>query len=169
MRRTFATIVVILVTACGTSSDISEVSPEPVAFTNAHAKIVGDSDGVYYGNSEAAEQMAEKYAEEIKPLIAKAFAEGKESEFSLSGGKFRTFCQVNDNSVAFLVRTEIRQYKGDVRDGLLKIAWLLAINTTASHPDADNLEIEVGLKGTLFYGATAVGERFGEPTCGHCR
>ncbi len=171
MRILFALSLCLCVVGCGGSSGggaagrRARPKPGEDAFRAASSLIISKSEGTAHGDTDEAKEMAQKYSEVLKVMQEKSFTGGKENRrFSLTGEDFLTYCRINDSSVVFLVHVpQLKRYKGEVRDSLLEIAWLIADQITEGHPQADDLEIAVGLKGTAVFGGSAVGKRGGEP------
>lgn len=140
--------------------------PGEKEFKSANLKLTGQSRGTHHGNSEEATEMARVYSAMIGDLQPEFFSGGKENRIiSLTDEKFLTYCRSNDSSVVFLVHVpQFKRYKGDVRDTLLLLAWMVAEKVTENHPQADNLDLVVGLRGSLMYGGSAIGKRDSEPT-----
>lgn len=77
---------------------------------------------------------------------------------SLSKGEFLTYVEVRQGKVCFLAHVpELRHYDAGARDALAKMAWAVAVQTVESRPDASRLQLAVGLRGTLLYGAVMLG------------
>ena len=156
-------LLLLLFIACFAGCNISNSTPPE--FEEANTKIISDSAGIFHGNSESAKEMAKQFSETMKVLQAELFTGGKKNRIiSLTGEEFLTFCKSDDRFVVFLVHVpQLKRYKGEVRDALLELAWVVANNATSGHPAGDNLEIAIGLRGSFFYGGSAIGTKGGEP------
>ena len=165
--RTALCLLVVIVAGCGGASD-SEPKvelPGAKAFDEANRSIVSDREGTFHGNTEASRELAKALSEMVKELEGEFFSGGKENRaVSLTGEEFLTYCQLNDDSVAFLVHVpQFKRYKGEVRDTLLELTWAVAQKITEGHPKGESLEIAIGLRGTMMYGGSATGTQGGNP------
>jgi hypothetical protein len=163
----FAALSIFAIMAMGSSSlgFSASDSPAKTAFRDANALIVSHTNGAHHGNSEAAIKMAAEFSEFMSSLESVFFSGGDENRtFSLTNEQFLTYCRVTDTRIVFLVHVpQFKQYKGEVRDGLIKLAWTAAMGVTAQHEPEADIELVVGLRGVLVYGGTAIGPRAGEP------
>lgn len=149
---------VITLVSCGPSGPPSPPAPGETAFKDANRNIDSDDDGVAHGNTEQAKTLAAAYSEAIKAADESFFSGGSESVLDRTGENFLTYCQVSDNKVAFLVQVpEFKQYKDDVRDALISIAWLTANDVVSDAGLTDVEKIGVGLRGLFLYGGLAIG------------
>lgn len=140
-------------------------SPEQEAFEAADRLIFSDSKGLTHGNSPVAEEMAKRFSENMKFGQSLAFTGGKKDrKVSLTKGEFLTYCNIANDAVVFLAHVpQFKRYKGDVRDALLELSWAVAKATVKDAMKTKNPTIVIGLKGSTFYGATAIGKLEGEP------
>jgi hypothetical protein len=101
----------------------------------------------------------------MEGLAAVAFTGGSpKGRPSLSEGKFLTYCERRGDRICFLVHVpELRNYRGETREALLKFAWLLAKDITKEARKPSDLKLGVGLRGAVAYGATAIGMGEGSP------
>ena len=129
------------------------------AFDEASERIfVYDGKHVAFGNTPAAERLAESFGDMLQRLRESLFTEGRKRVLSLSSGHFITWCQVSAEGVCFLVHVpELKNFTTEARAQLLEVAWLCARNATASLPAASRRKLGVGLRGILLYGGVAVG------------
>jgi hypothetical protein len=134
------------------------------AFRTADQKIFAYHDQVAFGNTPEAQAMAQRFSTLLKSMVAIGFTGARKDGPSLSEGNFLTYCEVRDERICFLVHVpELRRYKGDVRDSLLKIAWMTAQTVTEERRKGHDLKLAVGLRGAFSYGAVAAGMGEGEP------
>lgn len=100
------------------ASITSETSLEKNLLEKASSTIGSDSHGIANGNSAEAELLAKKYSELITTMQKEFFVrEGAEAKIQLSGGKFLTYCQINQEGIAFLVHVpEYRRYEGKAKE-----------------------------------------------------
>lgn len=132
--------------------------PGEVAFRAADQQVSINQGQVAAGNTAEA---AERFSKRLKLLQAVSFEGGKDesTRLSLSGGEFLTFCQVQPDSVAFLVHVpQLKAYKGESREALLGLAWSTAQEVTAELRQAGDRRLAVGLRGAVLYGALAAGQ-----------
>jgi hypothetical protein len=149
---------------CGPSGPPAPPAPGESAFKEANRNIDSDDDGVAHGNTEQAKNMAADFSELMEQADKALFSGGSESAIDLTGEKFLTYCQVSGNKVAFLVQVpEFKQYKDEVRDALISLAWLTA-NRVVNEASLTGVEkIGVGLRGMFLYGGLAIGPPGEEP------
>jgi hypothetical protein len=134
------------------------------AFRAANQKIFAFHDEVAFGNTAEAKAMAERYSRVMQTMASVAFTGGSKNGASLSQNRFLTYCEVRGDHICFLVHVpELRNYKGDVRDTLLRLAWMTAQQVTQEARKDRDLKLAVGLRGALSYGAVAVGMGEGQP------
>lgn len=134
------------------------------AFRTANQKIFVFHDRVAFGNTPEAQAMAERFSSILQSMVAIGFTGGGKGGPSLSEGKFLTYCEVRTDRICFLVHVpELRNYKGEVRDMLLKLSWLTAQQVTKERRKDHDVKVAIGLRGALSYGAVAVGMGEAEP------
>lgn len=167
MRAVVVAVLAVYAIGCGGGGNDGpvEIPAGCDEFKAANKKITSDSNGTHHGNSEAAVELARLFSEATKTLEDELFSGGKENRaVSLTGDDFLTYCQLNESSVVFLVHVpQFKRYKGEVRDSLLEMVWMIAKKITEGHPNADSLEIAIGLRGSLMYGGSAIGTRGTSP------
>lgn len=158
MRFLLLSLVLFLGYGCGESTP---KTAEEIAFDAANKQIVSDEGGAYYGNSEAAKAMVKRFSENIGSMQKLMFSGGKENrKISLTGEKFLTYCQLNENSALFLVHVpQFKRYKGEVRDTLLDLAWTVSGLVLEEYKKDQKIDVAIGLKGSVIYGGSAIGER----------
>jgi len=145
--------------ACSAKQDQPRSPAEP-AFRAADSCILTASEGgTAQGNTPEAKQLAERFQKLIESLAGISFTGGgRKGGPSLTGNRFLTYCEVRADRICFLVHVpQLRNYRGDVRDSLIKLAWMCARQATSDlRKDADR-KLAVGLRGSLLYGGLAVG------------
>lgn len=132
--------------------------PEVTAFRAADERIVAWSGKAGFGNTPEAEALAEELSLRLQTLQKAAFTGGKDEgrRPSLSGGNFITYCQLTDEGACFLVHVpQLKNYKREVRDALIDLAWQSARSVTDGRRSGDALA--VGLRGAVLYGGLAAG------------
>ena len=117
-------------------------------FMAAKSAIASDSSGrIGHGNSPEAARIAEQIAQEMKSIRDVAI-EGEESEFSLSGGKFLTFVQLNEDSVAVMIHVpDLRHYEKDAKELIADAAWATSQVRLDDSLLPDGAEMMVGNQG----------------------
>lgn len=134
--------------------------PGQDAFYAANRQVTGKGDGVAYGNTPAAKDLARRYSEAIGGMQELMFTGGKEElgRLSLTGGKFLTYCQLRDDRICFVVHVpQLKNYKREVRDALIQLAWTTAQVITEDLRRDEDRRLGVGLRGAVFFGGVAVG------------
>jgi len=139
--------------------------PGEAAFQAANGRIFLFQSDTAFGNTPEAKALAERYSKAMEGMAAIAFTGGRpKGRPSLSEGRFLTYCERRADRICFLVHVpELRNYKGETRDALLKIAWLLAKDITKEARKPSDLNLGVGLRGAVAYGGTAIGMGEGSP------
>ena len=65
---------------------------------------------------------------------------------------FITFCQLNDDSCAFLIRApKLKKFTREAKEQLCELAWLSAHTALTNANVKDNLKLAVGLRGLVSY------------------
>lgn len=142
----FVLSLVTLITGCAPES------PEEKAFDAASRKIMiyEESEGVAFGNTAEAVELAGAFSEELATLEEEMFTGGRDSH-ALTSGQFLTFCQLTPNKVIFLCTVPgLKDYKDDVREALAELAWSVGQDVTADLPA--ETELVVALKGSFLFG-----------------
>lgn len=133
-------------------------SPERAAFQAASDQVLANSGQVAFGNDPRAQSIAARFGERLQALRGVAFtgAEEEQERTSLTRGRFLVHCQLAGDEACFLVHVpQLKNYKGDVRETLLDMAWNAGREATR---EAGVRRLGVGLRGAVLYGAIAVGE-----------
>lgn len=154
-----------VLSGCGSGGPRAPKSAAETAFDAANLKITSSADGTAHGNTDEAKKMAAEYSDTIEKLQQVSFSGGdKNRKFSLTGEKFLVHCQLSGDSACFLVHVpQLKGYKDEVRVMLAKIAFTTAKMVTANMQKEKPVKLAVGLRGTLLYGATAIGNSDAEP------
>jgi hypothetical protein len=139
--------------------------PGEAAFQAANGQIVFFHGDTAFGNTPEARDLAARYGKAMEGVAAVAFTGGRpKGRPSFSEGRFLTYCERRGDRICFLVHVpELRNYRGETRDALLKIAWVLAKDITKETRKPSDLKLGVGLRGAVAYGATAIGMGEGSP------
>jgi len=118
-----------------------------------------------FGNTPEAQAMAQRFSRVMKAAERVAFTGKDDKAVSLSEGRFLTHVELRQDGVCFLVHVpQLRNYDGEVRRALLDIAWMAAKEATRDVRRDRDLQLAVGLRGALAYGAVAIGMGEGKPT-----
>jgi len=139
---------------------VQEASGARSGFKNANEKIAAHHGEVGFGNNEAAIQLAQTFSGQFAEMREEFFTKRKKpAKFSLSDGKFLTYCQLDGDRCAFLVHVpDLRKFDKDAKDSLGMVAWATAqsviMNTKLETKPTD---IAVGLRGVIFYDRVIVG------------
>lgn len=133
-------------------------TPERAAFQAASNQVLANSGQVAFGNDSRAAAIAARFGERLQALREAAFtgAEAEKERASLTRGRFLVHCQLANDEACFLVHVpQLKNYKGDVREALLDLAWNAGREATRQ---AGVRRLGVGLRGAVLYGAIAVGQ-----------
>lgn len=105
-----------------------------------------------YGNTEEAQKFATALSANLKEI--------RDVAIDGEGGKqFRTFCQLNEDSAAFLIRVpELRNYTEDAKDFIAEAAWSVAQDVLIESNLPDGSKLGIGTRGALIYDKVLIGE-----------
>ena len=145
--------------------DQQALTPEYRSFNAANDLINSSKDGISYGETKEEKELAKRYSTTIKKLQKEFFTGGKKNRIiSLTKEKFLTYCKINNDSILFLVHVpQFKRYKDEVRDTLNQLSWHVANEVTKDiKTDTQNLELAIGLRGSLAYGGSSKGIRHQE-------
>lgn len=154
-----------LLSGCGSGTPSAPKSPAESAFDAANLLITTGKDGVAHGNTPEAKKLAEQFSSTMEVLQQAAFTGGdKNRKFSLTGEKFLVYCQQSSGRVCFLVHVpQLKNYKDDVRTMLAQLAFKTAQSVTVDLHKEKPIKLAVGLRGSLIYGASAIGSSDAQP------
>lgn len=154
-----------LLFGCGSGAPRAPKSAGEKAFDSANFLITSSRDGVAHGNTAEAKKIAAQFSETLGTLQQAAFTGGdKNRKFSLTGEKFLVYCQLANDKVCFLVHVpQLKNYKDEVRTMLARLAFKTAEAVTADLHKEKPISLAVGLRGSLIYGASAIGKSGAEP------
>lgn len=140
-----------------TGSSSSRSSPGADAFNRASEQISVYKGQDAFGNTPEAKELAARFSILLKSMRAMAFTEGHGGP-SLSEGHFITYCQLGQKSVLFLVHVpELRRFTSSARESLLDVAWMVGQETTSELRKEGKLQLGIGLRGALLFGALGIG------------
>ncbi|MCB9701285.1 MAG: hypothetical protein H6711_05295 [Myxococcales bacterium] len=161
MRPILALALALSLAACS-----SEPKPGQREFDAASSQIASESSGkAFSGNTEAARARAELVSIAVTSLDRQLFAGQDEDKVMTRTESFMVYAQHGAEGVVFLIHVpQFKRYKDEVRETLVKAAWTAARGATADLRAKGPLRLGVGLRGSLLYGAVAVGDADGEPT-----
>ncbi|MDX1946638.1 MAG: hypothetical protein SFU86_14655 [Pirellulaceae bacterium] len=133
-----------------------EDSAAQEALDKVESRIRLASNGVAQGNTPEAVALAQKFADTMKTLRQALFTAGKPG-VSLSGGQFVTWCELREDSCAFVVHVpSYRNFDDEAQESLEQLAWNAAQSTVRGTLQEGN-ELAVGMKGVILYGGVLVG------------
>lgn len=134
-------------------------NPCQTAFNHANYAISSRSNGVGQGNTEAARDLAEVYANTMKSLQKEFFTRsGGKAIVSLPSDNFMTYCELNDDACVLLVHVpDLRKYEKLAKDSMLKLAWQTAQVTIADQLESPPPNLVVGVRGAVFYEGVLIG------------
>jgi len=135
------------------------VTAEQKTFMEANIKLMTYKNSKGFGNTEKAKKLADMFSDMAAVMVALGFEKDKEDTASTHDQKFITHCQLNEDSVCFLVHVpQFKRYKGEVRDDLIKVCWDTA-KLILGKKVPDDIELAVGVRGNFAYGGSAIGKR----------
>lgn len=120
--------------------------------------LAGSKETIGRGNTEFAASLATKFAEDMKRADEMAFTSNRKPGFQMSGGEYRTYCELHEDSCAFIVHVpSYRNFTDDAEKALNSLVWLTALATVKDHLNEGD-SLAVGLRGTFKYGEILVGK-----------
>ena len=138
-------------------SQLEQSMPGGSEFHAADQQITSFKGEEAFGNTEEARELAAAFAEITQVATEASFSGGKKGGLSTTKGHFLTYCQLNEDSVCFLVHVpQFKRYKKDVRDSLIELCWASAKLIVEKAVDGD-IELAIGLRGSITYGGSAIG------------
>ncbi len=143
----------------GGRQDAAEAAlPGYKEFDAADQLIDSKRNGEVHGDSDSAKQAALRFSRGTKTMSEVLFSGGSKKNL-LTGGEFLTFCHEGKDIIVFLCHVpSLRSYKSDEsRQGLQKMAWIVA-NEAADALDPEHRKsLVVGLRGITSYAAVLKG------------
>ena len=147
--------------------------PEPGAKTNktkqarglelAEVQLAGAREGFTSGNTPKAKELAKTYSEKLSFLIQETVVEKKGDIEKSVDDRVAAYCQLNNDSICFLVKIPgYRHYQDESKQLLADMAWSVGGVTASETELPAGSRLGVGLKGLLFYGAVMVGDEDAE-------
>ncbi len=119
------------------------------------------TNGAATGNSPAATELAQKYAQALQAMRAEDFTPDRDRVFSLTEGRFVVYCELHTGRCLFLVHVpSYRDFAQEAKRELESRAWELAQGTVQGTLQPED-RLAVGLRGVALYGAILVGPAAG--------
>ncbi|MCE9610401.1 MAG: hypothetical protein K8R23_09430 [Chthoniobacter sp.] len=136
-------------------------------FKAADALIDSKGKGPTHGNSETATSAAAVFSEQMKIMTAALFTGGSKKNL-MTGGEFLTYCHESQDTIVFLCHVpSLRSYKSDeAKDGLNKVAWIVAQGAAGKLDPDHKKALLVGLRGITRYGSILQGKTSDEKLSG---
>lgn len=136
------------------------LSPEEEAFSNANSLIGSDVNGVVHGNTPEAEKAALMFSETMQTAREAFFTKRKKkAKFSMTGGKFLTYCRKNPDSVVFMVHIpDLRKFDQDAKESLAEMAWTMGQLAAKANFAEPPKTLVVGTRGALLWDTVLVGD-----------
>ena len=150
----------------GIARQLAALPPRP---GEAQFNAADNQISAFYGETGLGETVEERaiardFSKVMQEVTAKAFSGGHEATFDPTHGHVITFCRVGPQGCVLLVHVpKLNQYKDDVREALVALAWLSAqrtIRLNLVEPKA----VAMGMRGTLLLGPIVIGGMEGKPT-----
>ncbi|MDB4265317.1 hypothetical protein N9891_01060, partial [bacterium] len=146
-------VLIVIGVIAGGGEKTPKVSPvEPtVTLKQAESSIVSSGDGLAYSNSEAGQALAAEFSAQFKKAALDGTDTIKERH------DFITHCQLNDDSVLFLVHVpKLRKFDKESKERFCEIGWVIAQNVlTENFLTKNNIKLDtklaVGVKGLALY------------------
>lgn len=138
----------------------AEQGPKVINYVDqAERKIsVKSGDKIGFGNSPEAEALAEQFAEQLSLMRQLGIEGGDKNKPSLSGGEFLTFCQLDEDSCAFLVHVpDFRNFEGDAKEFINNSAWGIAQQLLKESSLPEGAPLAVATRGVLLYDEINIG------------
>jgi hypothetical protein len=159
VMRICLAVVLLLTVACSKG----EPKPGERELQSASNRIAGSTNQEpVHGNTNSAKRRAQVVADAMTELDRALFSGQDENKTFTRTESFMVYGRHGAEGVAFLIHVpQFKRYQDDVRQTLIEAAWAAAKAATADL--GDDVKLGVGLRGSLMYGATAVGTRGGAP------
>ena len=137
----------------------NRASAASLGLADAELKLSGAKEGFTTGNTPEAHELAKTYSEKLSFLIQNTIVEKRRDVEKSVDDRVIVNCQLNDDSVCFLVKIpDYRKYEDEAKSGLADMAWAVGTITASEAELPDGSRLGVGLKGIVFYGAVMVGD-----------
>jgi hypothetical protein len=149
----FATVMALMLPSSPSDFDgmAAESGPGKAAFEEANSLIEMDKGAEAYGNTPEAEKLAAAFSSMVKLGRQMGIEAGKKSKFSLSKGKFLTYCRINADSCAFMVHVpDLRKFSSDAKTYIADMAWAVGMKS-ASQLQPQPKRLAVGIRGAFLY------------------
>lgn len=124
--------------------------------------IVGSSRGVSHGNTAEARALAEEVSRGMKIVRLTMFEGGNPDSIDmqlLTKGDFLVFCQMNEDSCAFLIHVpELRRYTSSAKESIAELAYTTAAKALDSAQKPSIRKLAVATRGNMLYDRVLLGD-----------
>lgn len=140
----------------------AQKAPGAEALSQAAKQIVGSSGGVAHGNTAEAQALAARLSRELKVIRETMFEGGKADSIDMqliTKGEFLVYCQLNDESCAFLVHVpEMRRYTDEAKQSIAELAYVSAVTVLDSARKAGVQKLAIATRGNILYDRVLIGD-----------
>jgi hypothetical protein len=128
----------------------------------AEKLIIGDAGGIAYGNSDEAKTLADGLARALKIARQTLFEGGNTNSLDmqlLTKGDFIVFCQLNDDSCAFIVHVpELNTYDDDAKKAIAQLAYTDACKLLDAAQKRNIGKLAIETRGTFLNDTILLGD-----------
>ncbi len=127
--------------------------------TAAMKSITSVSDGAAHGNSAEALALAKQLSDDLLKIHDGMFVGGKADSAKLTKGTFLVFCQLNEDSCAFIIHVpEMRHYTEDAAESLAQLAYDDASRILDSVKTPGVKQLAVATRGVVLFSTVLIGD-----------
>jgi hypothetical protein len=124
--------------------------------------IVGSSRGIVHGNNSEARKCAEELSRKMQIIRQTMFEGGNPNSIEmkvLTKGEFLVFCQLNEDSCAFLIHVpEMRRYTDSAKESIAELAYVAAAGILDSAEQRGVHQLAVATRGSILYETLLIGD-----------
>ena len=122
------------------------------AFEKASKTIANNDDGVAHGNTLEARELAAELSADLDEAHKNIPHIGDPDSSDRTGGHFLVFCQLKEDSCAFLIHVpNLRHFPVEAQKGIAKICFMEACSVLKGSSAAGIRRLAVATRGALFY------------------
>lgn len=134
-------------------------TPGAEQLTAAMKSITSVSKGAAQGNSVEGVALAKQLSDDLLKIHDAMFVGGKADSAKLTKGTFLVFCQLNEDSCAFIIHVpEMRHYTEDAAQSLAELAYDDASRILDSAKKSGVKQLAVATRGVIFFNTVLIGD-----------
>ncbi len=128
-------------------------------FAAASRSIVSSAEGTVHGNNPEATGLATRMSEGMAILRKNLFEEGDAKKSILTKGSFLVFCQLDEDSCAFLIHVpELRHFTSSAQRSLAELAYVQACKILDDAGRDGIQRVAIATRGAMFYDTALMGK-----------